>query len=551
LLLAVTFLLSNFAHNLPYGAHFFSSTPLDNTFSFPLFGDMILPKISGHPANIFSPNVSSPKDSKQHMSRPQMDPAFSCEAFLEYPEENVNPDDETERWEFDQSWMRLRQKFLFKWWLQKTPIKADQEWHISRILKSDRMTTSEKPELLVSDSKTTAFSSTSQAGQKRSKDGNFTTDWPTAVGEILQSASVAKVEWEIRREKKEKELAKRADEGVGRVDKENADARIKRSGPTGGKRGPRPVPLGMRMENTPTRDKRSFEDIWNGTETPRKRSKLRHEFHINEPESSSKTTSPTDKQQPSPEIKKPATSRPAASPSHQKAVEKDQHNGHSILNEVEDVIELNTPASPSLNESDGGDIAEDGESDVGNLSLRTLRPQNRKQKAQMATPTKSPATKSFKISTPNGTPKHPQQKSDKKDAGEEHMSAKKMFEDFYSWVPKLDSEAAMSPDGKSNVSDDSNSQEDDLSDDDGDAYPGESYPEMPFYDPLRPPPPEFESSKFLYRNIKTANERRIEQTVYIFSSPADSRLVTFETRHSPILGPIWRTVRKLGRGTGI
>ena len=339
-----------------------------------------------------------------------MDPAFSCEAFLEYPEENVNPDDETERWEFDQSWMRLRQKFLFKWWLQKTPIKADQEWHISRILKSDRMTTSEKPELLVSDSKTTAFSSTSQAGQKRSKDGDFTTDWPTAVGEILQSASVAKVEWEIRREKKEKELARREDkEELRRVDKENADARIKKSGTTGGKGGPRPVvPLGIRMENTPTRDKRSIEDVWNGTETPRKRSKLRHEFHLEGIELPAQTTSITGIQSPPSELKKPATSRPSASPSHQKAVEKDQHNGRSILNEVEDVIELNTPASPSLNEFDGRVIAEDGESDVENLILRTLRPQNRKQKAQMATPTKSPATKSFKISTPNGSPKHPQ-----------------------------------------------------------------------------------------------------------------------------------------------
>jgi hypothetical protein len=136
----------------------------------------------------------------------------------------------------------------------------------------------------------------------------------------------------------------------------------------------------------------------------------------------------------------------------------------------------------------------------------------------MATPTKSPATKSFKISTPNGTPKHHQQNSDKKDADEERMSAKNKYEDFYSWVPKVAFEAEMSPDGKSNLSDDSDFQDDDLSDDDGDAYPGESYPDLPFYDSLRPPPPEFESSKFLYRNIKTANERRIEQTVYTFSS---------------------------------
>jgi len=466
----------------------------------------------------FAPNKSSSQHLEGKKSLSTVDKNFPTATFTDYPEENTNPADETERWEFERPWLRLRQRFLFKWVLGQVQTHPMQDWRISKIWRHNEITRAQDPDLLdgVSPMSVTRWSTFHKA-----KMMGKSSYWSNVVGKIVESADVVRLQ------------------AAGRYEYTNADGSCVSDEPKSGMKTHQKSVNGTTLgihNNKDTRDKRGIKDVKDPEiESPHKRSKYRREIPSKDFET------PTKGVQSKEHFQQSSLDGNNSAQSPQKSTSTTPDDGYSSLSDFEDPDVLSPRDSSTSVTSDVGDSAENEEPKLEwNMPL-TPRRGNRTsnaqmttptksatkkaqmstptksatKKAQMTTPTKSATKKSVKIFEPHITPPRSKEKHKYKTFVDAVFPMQKLTRNPRAWRSSFALDAdILSPDGKSKVFEGEYLKEDHFAEDHKDLLPGEDYPEQqPFYDALRIPHPDLTKTNLLFRHVKRAVERRIEQTV--------------------------------------
>jgi hypothetical protein len=437
--------------------------------------------------------------------------------FVDYPEENVNPDDLTEEWEIDTSWMAIRQKCLFKWWLQQAGVDSNRQWHIKAIWRNDDMINFENPH-----AKETSDTSSKKVYPQDPKD----IYWQKLVEGILEAANVDNATLERFRETMIKELY-----------------------------GSSPENTGTQAEGTTCQDKRPIEDSDSGDTPARKLLKLRDGPFSQDPSSQIKTTSRVQVQStPSESMRSPryifrdykfpkrvrrdsstdvwslelspTTREPQASISHEAADElsaedeNDTYIGVKALRKDFKRLRRESQVSNSHDAADELSAEDEDDTYIGVKALRKDFKRLRGRKAINITPTRTDTTTPTKVSKSKSVPAKMNTPSSKRfstpvTSPQTQKSGRKHHLNENTPVGRIGRRFTEPDSPLMGRSVDVRKKLDETQKTADYEYVEQDSRDGYFYDPLRRPHPKNPDPNIIYRHIKVPPERRIPQIVYL------------------------------------